>query len=140
MRDLGPILRKELERLEAELAADPRTKKAQKIRELLEIYSSPHPIPAPDRSDNKLGRYLTLEATKAKQPRFRRLRSILRLKLPEGTAAVARSRLIAISQSNHWTNASSAWLQLPKDAMGRSLSYDHGLSASLVSALVNANS
>jgi hypothetical protein len=139
MRDLGPILRKELERLEAELAADPRTKKAQKIRELLEIYSSPHPIPAADRSDTKLGRYLALEATKAKQPRFKRLRSILGLKQPEGTAAVARSRLIAISQSNHWTNASPAWLQLPKDAMGRSLSYDHGLSPTMASAIVQVS-
>jgi hypothetical protein len=136
MHNLAALLRSELESLEAELAADPRAQKAQKIRELLTIYSSPHPIQSPDHSATRLDRYLALETVKAKQPRFKRLRSILRLKRPEGTAAVARSRLIAISQSNHWTNASPAWLQLPKDAMGRPLSYDNILSPHMTSLSV----
>jgi hypothetical protein len=139
MRDLAALLRRELERLEAELAADPRAQKAQKIRELLAIYSNPHQIPSPDHSGTPSVHHLALESVKAKQPRFKRLRSaILRLRRAKGTAAVARSRLIAISQSNHWTNASPVWHQLQRDAMGSPLSYDNVLSphASLPSVIL----
>lgn len=139
MRDLAALLRSELESLEAELAADPRAQKAQKIRELLAIYSTPHPIPLSDHSATQSKGDRPPRIAKAKRPRFDRLRSILGLKRPEGTAAVARARLIAISQSNHWTNASPAWLQLPRDAMGRPLSYDNVLAPRTTSPTVISN-
>ena len=133
MNDLAALLHAELERLEAEIAADPRAQKAQKIRELLAIYSSPRPVLPSNHSDAERERNLAIEIVQARPPRFKRLRSaIFRLKRSKGTASVARSRLIAISQSNHWTNALPVWQQLQQDAMGRPLSYNNVISPYVV--------
>ena len=134
MRDIAALLRRELENLEAELAADPRAKKAQKIRELLGLYANSGSIATADLVDTGLKIDSSGATAKGGKPRIKWLRSlVLRRKHPKGSAIIARSRLIAISQSNHWTNASPTWLQLQRDATGRPLVYDGEWSRSATS-------
>lgn len=118
MRDVVAFLSRELEKLEAELAADPRFRKAQKIRELLALYSA-GTIEAGDTGNVTS---LSLGRRTERKPRRTWLRLMVRRsKEPEGSAATARSRLIAISQPSHWSGAVPAWSQLTRDAMGRPL-------------------
>jgi len=126
MRDFAAILRRELELLEAQIAADPRLRKVQKLRELLAIYEEGDSAAADGGATASPGRLAALPAPPGERARPRGLRWIFRrLMRPAGSATVARSRLVAISQSNHWANASPAWLQLQKDASGRPLSYEN---------------
>ena len=125
MREVAALLRRELENLEAEIAADPRVQKARKIRELLALYSNSGSIATPDLIDTGLKIGSSAAIANDRKPRNKWLRLLmLRRNRPQGSGAIARSRLIAISQSNHWTNASPAWLQLQMDASGRPLVCD----------------
>jgi hypothetical protein len=137
MRDVAALLRRELENLEAELAADPRAQKAQKIRELLALYANSGSIATADLVDTGLKIAPSVATAKGGKSRINWLRSlVLGRKHPQGSATIARSRLIAISQSNHWTNATPAWLQLQRDATGRPLTYDGEWSRSATSLSV----
>jgi hypothetical protein len=140
MRDIAALLRRELENLEIELAADPRVRKAQKIRELLAIYSNSPAISAADPPGAGPELHRVVPIREGGKPRLKWLREALRLKRPEGSAAIARSRLIAISQSNNWTNASPAWFQLPRDATGRPLIYGSEASPSASQSLTDSSS
>jgi hypothetical protein len=128
MRDLVVALRGELKSLEAELAADPRLHKAQKIRELLALYGEPSQAPELGQTVLLSHRYAAVPALAGRRAKVNWLRStILNFRRKSGSAAIARSRLIAMAQTNNWQNTSPAWLQLQMDATGRLLSYDNVL-------------
>jgi len=135
MRDIVAFLSRELGKLEAELAADPRFQKAQKIRELLALYST-GTTGAGDRHNITS---LPLAGANERKPKRKWLRLIVHRSKPEGSAATARSRLIAISQSNHWAATGPAWSQLTKDTMGRSLGVADRDSANLPSVSIGSS-
>jgi hypothetical protein len=136
MRDFATSLRRELKLLEDQIAADPRLTKAQKIRELLAIYEEAGGAAASDRSGGLPVRHVvTLPAKLVGRPKARGIRSVIVRFMRQGdSATIARSRLVAMAQSNYWPNASPAWLQLQKDAIGRPLSYDNVIGVSQVVA------
>jgi hypothetical protein len=126
MRDFAGSLRRELKLLEDQIAADPRLRKAQKIRELLAIYEEADDAAASDRSGGLPIRHAVLPALPVERTKTRGIRSAIQNFMRRAdTATVARSRLVALAQSNHWPNASPAWLQLQTDASGRPLSYEN---------------
>jgi hypothetical protein len=126
MRDFATSLRRELKVLEDQIAADPRLRKAQKIRELLAIYEEAGDAAASDQSGGLPGRLVALPAKLVGRPKARGIRSVIVRFMRQGdSATIARSRLAAMARSNYWPNASPAWLQLQQDASGCPLSYDH---------------
>jgi hypothetical protein len=126
MRDFAASLRRELKLLEDQIAADPRLRKAQKIRELLSIYEEAGDAAASDRSGGLPGRRAAVPALLVERPQARGIRSIIQHFVRRSdSATIARSRLAAMAKSNYWPNASPAWLQLQTDASGRPLSYEN---------------
>jgi hypothetical protein len=123
MPDLVSALRDELARLEAELAADPRAQKAEKIRELLGLYG-PAPNargPHPNGSVSDLVIAVpAIQSPPAKIAQF--CASVMRFLRPEGTAAVARSRLVDMAKTNNWPHASPVWAQIDQSPIRHSVS------------------
>jgi hypothetical protein len=119
MRDLSAILRGELEALEAELAVDPRSRMAAKIRELLAMYEDlPHTSdsgPAGSTPHN----LATAPAVIREGRKVNRIRWAIQIFLrPRGSATIAHSRLVEMAKTNRRPNASSAWLQVQTAPMG----------------------
>ena len=105
-RNLRAILRGELARLEAELAADPRSQKAQKIRELLVMYGDPCHVPEASSASSAPKRPIAVAAIEGRPARVNLIRSaIQRFMRSKGTAAAARARLVAMA-TNDWPNSS----------------------------------
>jgi len=126
MRDFVASLRRELKVLEDQIAADPRLRKAQKIRELLTIYEEAGDAAGSDRSGGSPGGRAALPALLVGRPKVRGIRSAIQhFMRRQDSASIARSRLVAMVQSNHWPNASPAWLQLQTDANGCPLTYEN---------------
>jgi hypothetical protein len=126
MRDFAASLRRELKLLEDQIAADPRLRKAQKIRELLTIYEEADDAAGADRSPGLPRGRAALPAPLVERSKARGIWPAIRhfMRRP-GSATIARSRLVAMTQSNYWANASPAWLQLQTDANGRPLTYQN---------------
>lgn len=116
MRDLAAILRGELKRLEAELAQDPRWRKAEKIRELLAMYQDSRHASVHALAAAMPRRPGAVPALVKKNPQFKRILLALQIfRRAKSTAVVARARLVEMARTNHWPNASSTWLQLQTD-------------------------
>src|SRR5882672_4172539 len=108
MRDLATVLQTELQAVEAELAADPRFRKAVKIRELLEICGAP-PGPGPIGMLSECD--MNPLAVTKKDLRIHRIWLAIQMFIrPKGTATLARARLMEVAQSDHLPNPTSAWL------------------------------
>jgi len=123
MRDLAAILRGELESLEAELAADPRFQKAQKIRELLVMYGHARNTPVSAATDIAGPRSVVVAAVANRPRKIAQIRSAIRnFMWPRGSAVVARSRLLGMTETNNWHNTEPASVQPPKDSLVQPLS------------------
>jgi len=128
MRDLAAILRSELKSLEAALAADPRSQKAQKIRELLAMYGDSRHAPVGLPTAEVLTHSVAVPAvlnrlSKADQIRF----AIQNFMRPKGSAIVARSRLVEMAEARHWSDAAPGAIQLQKDSTQNPLSREEVL-------------
>jgi hypothetical protein len=131
MADLVSALRDELARLEAELAADPRAQKADKIRELLGLYVEAPNARGPHSSGSVSELVIAVPAIPSASAKLTRFcASVMRFLRPEGTAAVARSRLVDMAKTN-WPHASPAWAQIDQNPTRHTVSVgDPGLSES----------
>lgn len=111
MGNLSAVLRAELEALEAELAEDPRVRKAAAIRELLTIYETAPAVrdrasPGPA-TVSQIGPPIQ---AKKRTLGFHRIRSTIQIIIGrKRTADEARARLVDMAR-NGWPNPSSAWL------------------------------
>jgi hypothetical protein len=128
MRNLAAILRSELKSLEAELAADPRSLKAQKIRELLAMYGDSCHAPTGLPTTKILAHSVAVPTvrnrpSKAEQIRF----AIQNFMRPKGSAIVARSRLVEMAEASHWSDAAPVAIQLQKDSTRNPLSREDDL-------------
>jgi len=128
MRDLASILREELESLEAELAADPRFHKSQKIRELLEMYEGARYTLAIGATAER--RITAAALSKTRSVRNRLLSALASLIRPGGTATLARARLREMAQTKHGSNDPTKWLQKQMDPTGNPMSAKNVLAVS----------
>ena len=113
MRDFAVVLRSELESLEAALAADPRTKKAQKIRELLAMYGDARYAPTCLLDTASATHSAIVPAVRPSKGELI-LYAIQSFMRPRGSATLARMRLAEMAKTNHWPNAVQAPIQLQK--------------------------
>ena len=111
MRDFAVVLRSELESLEAALAADPRTKKAQRIRELLAMYGDARYSPTCLLDTSSATHSEIVPAVRASKGELI-LYAIQSFMRPRGSATLARMRLAQMAATNHWPNALQAPVQL----------------------------
>lgn len=128
MRDLAAVLRSELKRLEAELAADPRLQKAQKIRELLMMYGEPCHTPAVLTAANSSA----LQGIVGRRGKVDQIRFVIKTFMrSKGSATLARSRLVEMAQTNHWPSTAKVSIRLDNGSPGRPLHPEKVLPPSL---------
>ena len=117
MPELVSVLRDELAKLDAELSADPRSLKAQKIRELLKLYGEVPNKGGPHSPETLADRVVAVPAIAPPPGKFVQFcGSIRKLVRPEGTAAIARSRLTGMASANNWSRAAPVWVQIEQES------------------------